>query len=34
MKQIVQGISSDPVAMFYPMTSTQIEQIVARVAAG
>lgn len=33
MSQIVKGISSDPVAMFYPMTPVQIEQIVARVAA-
>jgi alcohol dehydrogenase class IV len=34
MPQIVRAISSDPVAMFYPMTPAQIEQIVARVAGG
>lgn len=33
LPQIVKGISSDPVAMFYPMTPAQIERIVDRVAA-
>jgi alcohol dehydrogenase class IV len=32
MPRIVHAISSDPVAMFYPMTLAQIEQIVARIA--
>jgi alcohol dehydrogenase class IV len=33
MPQIVQAISRDPVAMFYPMTAAQIGQIIDKVAA-
>ena len=33
MPQIVQAISRDPVAMFYPMTAVQIEQIIDKVIA-